>query len=374
MLDAIGAGLAPRIGDRDWKDIWLESPECREVQEEIKRIKAQAGSKPVEEEPPTTYATPFWYQLKVVVKRNNLMLWRSPNYVFSRLFVHGFISLFISLSFLQLGNSVRDLQYRVFGIFWATILPAIVMGQLEPMWILNRRIFIRESSSRIYSPYVFAIGQLIGEIPYSILCAVVYWVLMVYPMGFGHGSAGVGGTFFQLLVILFMEFFGVSLGQLIGAISPSMQIAPLFNPFLILVLSTFCGVTLPFPTMAKFWRSWLYQLDPYTRTLSSMLSTELHGLVIKCQSSEFTVFNPPSGQTCQDWAGDFVSAFGGYLDNPSDSQSCRYCQYAVGDEFFTPLNIKYSNRWRDAFILFAFCIFNIIVTIIASRFLRYAKR
>lgn len=85
-------------------------------------------------------------------------------------------------------------------------------------------IFIRESSSRIYSTYVFAIAQLLGEVPYSILCAVVYWVLMVYPMGFGKGSAGTGGTFFQLLVIIFMEFFGVSLGQLIGAISPSMQV------------------------------------------------------------------------------------------------------------------------------------------------------
>ena len=93
-------------------------------------------------------------------------------------------------------------------------------------------------------------------------------------MGFGQGSAGVGGEFFQLLAIIFMEFFGVSLGQLIGAMSPSMQIAPLFTPFILLVLGTFCGVTLPYPSMATYWR-WLYQLSPYTRTLSAMLSTEL---------------------------------------------------------------------------------------------------
>ena len=93
-------------------------------------------------------------------------------------------------------------------------------------------------------------------------------------MGFGQGAAGVGGEFFQLLVVVFMEIFGVSMGQLIGALSPSMQIAPLFNPFIMLILSTFCGVTLPYPTMAKYWR-WLYQLNPYTRTLSAMLSTEL---------------------------------------------------------------------------------------------------
>jgi ATP-binding cassette, subfamily G (WHITE), member 2, SNQ2 len=35
MLDAIGAGMTPRIGHRDWKDIWLDSPEFQLVKEEI---------------------------------------------------------------------------------------------------------------------------------------------------------------------------------------------------------------------------------------------------------------------------------------------------------------------------------------------------
>jgi ATP-binding cassette, subfamily G (WHITE), member 2, SNQ2 len=60
-----------------------------------------------------------------------------------------------------------------------------------------------------------------------------------------------------------------------------------------------------------------------------MLSTELHGLVIRCKSDEFAVFNPPSGQTCQNWAGEFVTEFKGYIDNPNATESCRYCQYAV---------------------------------------------
>ncbi|KAI0690742.1 ABC-2 type transporter-domain-containing protein [Cytidiella melzeri] len=375
MLDAIGAGLAPRIGDRDWADIWRDSPEYQVMRDDIEKIKQQGLSLPVpEKKGETTYATPFWVQLREVVRRNNLALWRSPDYVFSRLFIHAFISLQISLCFLQLGHTLRDLQYRVFAMFWATILPMIVMAQIEPLWIFNRRVFIRESSSRIYSPYVFAIGQLIGEIPYSIMCAFVYWILMVWPMGFGQGSAGSNGNGFQFLVILFVELFGVTLGQFIGAVSPNIQTAALFNPFIGLILTTFCGVTIPFPTMESFWRSWLYQLDPYTRVLSSMLSTELHGLSVTCQSEEFSRFNPPSGQTCIDWAGDFIREAGGYLDNPSDTSDCRYCQYTVGDQYFTPLNIEYSNRWRDVWIVFCFFVFNFIVTIVASRLLRYAKR
>ena len=59
------------------------------------------------------------------------------------------------------------------------VLPELVIPQLQPVFLMNRRTFNREASSRIYSPYVFAIGQLLGEIPYSVLCALIYWVLMV---------------------------------------------------------------------------------------------------------------------------------------------------------------------------------------------------
>lgn len=98
------------------------------------------------------------------------------------------------------------------------------------------------------------------------------------------------------------------------------------------------------------------------------------GLAIRCKPDEFATFNPPSGQTCAQYAQDFVDVFGGYIDNLTDSVACRYCQFSVGNEFFEPLNIRYGNRWRDAFILFAFVVFNSLVTIVASRYLRYAKR
>jgi ABC-type multidrug transport system ATPase subunit len=46
MLEAIGAGVSPMIGDRDWKDVWLDSPENQAVRREIKAIKEEALSHP----------------------------------------------------------------------------------------------------------------------------------------------------------------------------------------------------------------------------------------------------------------------------------------------------------------------------------------
>ena len=94
-------------------------------------------------------------------------------------------------------------------------------------------------------------------------------------MHFGQGSTGTSGTGFQFLVVLITEMFAVTLGQLIASITPSIQIAALFTPPIQIILSNLCGVTIPYPTLGKFWRSWLYQLDPFTRMLSAMLATEL---------------------------------------------------------------------------------------------------
>jgi ATP-binding cassette, subfamily G (WHITE), member 2, SNQ2 len=100
-------------------------------------------------------------------------------------------------------------------------------------------------------------------------------------MRFGQGSAGTNGTGFQLLVILITELFAVSLGQLIASITPSIQIASLFTTPIQIVLGSLCGVTIPYPALITFWRSWLYQLNPFTRMLGAMLSTELQYVFVK---------------------------------------------------------------------------------------------
>jgi len=164
------------------------------------------------------------------------------------------------------------------------------------------------------------------------------------------------------------------LGHVVAAITPSVQVGLLFDPFLMVLLTTFCGVIIPYTNLAPTWRVWVYRLNPFTRMLGAMLSTELHGLRVQCEPGEFAIFNPPTNQSCATWANDFVGAFGGYLDNPMDTEACRYCQYKVGDEYTMQLNMSYENRWKDAWIIFAFFSLNFVCTIAASRFLRYTKR
>ncbi|KAJ5776968.1 hypothetical protein N7520_000214, partial [Penicillium odoratum] len=377
MLDAIGAGQTRRIGDRDWADIWRTSPELVQVKKDIIQIKAeraqmnqdhteQAGSV-IEKE----YASPLWHQIKVVGRRTFLSFWRSKNYGFTRLFTHVALSLITGLGYMNLDDSRSSLQYRVFVIFNVTVLPAIILQQVEPRFHMAQMIFYRESASKTYSQFAFALSMVLAEIPYSVICAVCFFLPLYYIPGFQTESSRAGYQFFMVLIT---EFFAVTLGQMIAALTPNSFIASQLNPPISIIFSLFCGVTIPRPQMPKFWRAWLYQLDPFTRLISGMVVTELHGRNVECKTSEYNQFTAPANQTCGEYMSDFFERGGaGYLlDNAT--QVCEYCAYKVGDQFYETYEMSFTHRWRDLGIFIAFVCSNLIILFLASRFLNFNRR
>ncbi|KIW79613.1 hypothetical protein Z517_06225 [Fonsecaea pedrosoi CBS 271.37] len=373
MLDAIGAGIAARIGDRDWGDIWRESDELATVKAEIIDMKAKrqrevAGEPKLDER---EYASPLWHQIKVVSNRTHLAFWRSPNYGFTRLFNHVAIALLSGLAFLQLDDSRSSLQYRVFVIFQVTIIPALILAQVEPMYDLSRLIFYRESAAKAYSQFPFAFAMVCAEMPYSLLCTVGFFVPIYYLPGFNSNSSRAGYQFFMVLIT---ELFSVTLGQMVAAITPSSFISSLINPFIVIVFALFCGVTIPKPQIPGFWRAWLYQLDPFTRLVSGMVTTELHDRRVVCTSSELNSFPSLPGQDCGEYMSNFFERGGpGYIvSNVTDT--CRYCAYKIGDQFYEPLQLSFNDRWRDLGIFAAFIASNLILLFLASRYLNFNRR
>jgi ATP-binding cassette subfamily G (WHITE) protein 2 (SNQ2) len=366
MLDAIGAGIAPRIGDRDWGDIWRTSPELANTKAEISQIREQriqevAAEAQAEQK---EYATPLWHQIKVVGRRTHLAFWRAPNYGFTRLFNHVAIALITGLAYLQLDNSRSSLQYRVFVIFQATVLPALILAQVEPKYDLSRLIFYRESAAKAYKQFPFALSMVMAEMPYSILCALGFFFPLYYIPGFQSASSRAG---YQFLIIFITEIFSVTLGQMVAAITPSSFISALLNPPIIIVFALFCGVTIAKPQIPGFWRAWLYQLDPFTRLIGGMVVTELHDLPVDCTTIEFNSFPAPPGQSCGSYMTKFFESGGpGYIaKNATDT--CQYCAYKVGDQFYEPLGFTFDHRWRDLGIFTAFIGSNLILLFIGVR-------
>lgn len=362
MLDAVGAGSAPRIGDRDWADIWRDSPELANVKDTISQLKeTRAGQVDVDPALEREFASSLSHQLKTVIHRTNLSFWRTPNYGFTRVFNHFVIALLTGLAFLKLDDSRSSLQYKVFVMFQVTVLPALVITQVEVLFHIKRAIFFREQSSKMYSTFTFAVSMILGEMPYSILCAVLFFIPLYYLPGFQTDSTRAGYQFFMILIT---ELFSVTLGQLLATMTPSAFISSQFDPFVIITFALFCGVTIPAPQMPEGWRVWLYQLDPFTRLIGGMVTTALYELPVTCAESEYNAFSAPDGQTCGDYMEPFFSAGGiGYIRDNATS-ACEYCAYKVGNQFYEPLGFYYYNRWRDLGIFLAFVGSNIILILL----------
>lgn len=371
MLDAIGAGQARRLGDLEWGEAWRVSPELQQLKKDIIQIKEDRFQMTREEanrtrpETEKEYASPLWHQINVVARRTFLSFWRSRNYGFTRLFTHIALSLITGLAFLNLDDSRSSLQYRVFVCFNVTVLPAIILQQVEPRFDMSRLIFYRESASKTYSQFAFALSMVVAEIPYSTICAVAFFLPLYYIPGFQQETSRAG---YQFFIVLVTEIFAVTLGQMISSLTPNSFIASQLNPPISIIFSLFCGVTIPKLSMPKFWRVWLYQLDPFTRLISGMTVTELHGRNVICNPSEYNHFNAPGNQTCGEYMQPFFERGGaGYLlDNAT--QACEYCAYKIGDQFYATFQMSFDDRWRDLGIFIAFVGSNLIILFLAVSF------
>lgn len=74
----------------DWYDIWRSSPEFREVKEELRLLREQAGGQgPVDgagqEVLHKEFASSVWTQFRHVFVRTAKHFWRSPVYIWSKL-------------------------------------------------------------------------------------------------------------------------------------------------------------------------------------------------------------------------------------------------------------------------------------------------
>lgn len=128
------------------------------------------------------------------------------------------------------------------------------------------------------------------------------------------------------------------------------------------------------PLLPPPWKWFIYWVNPSAYWLQGMLAATVSGVTVRCTESETTLFNPPPGQTCGQYATDLIRSMGaGYLTNPSATSRCGYCQYSSGDEYLATFNVKRSDMWRDFGIFLGFCFSNYMLVYIFIYTVRIKK-
>ncbi|KAJ2492593.1 ATP-binding cassette transporter snq2 [Coemansia sp. RSA 2050] len=370
ILDIVGS----RAAAIDWPQVWKQSPEHNAAASEISRInqiKATAGADLGHEDDDLVYARSHMYQIRLVTRRMFLSYWRNIEYNLTRLALQVMCALIVGFSFYKLNDSATDLQNKVFAIFECSVLSILVINQVQPEFLRQRLYYGREASTNQYGWRAFAFAIIFTEWPFSFVTNTVFFVSFYWTVGLNSISDRIG--YFYIAYII-LGVFSLTLGQAIAAFSPNDFVAALLNPIFTSMIILLCGVTIPYLQMPKFWRSWMYWLSPYHYYVEGVITNDLHGSQVLCRKSEFFTFEPPSNQTCIEYAGSWASRAAGYINNPESTTACEYCSYKVGDEFYLALSWTFDNRWRNIGILIGFVAFNVIFTVFMIKIFKVNKR
>ena len=355
ILETAAKGGKRQDGKRlNWNEEWKKSQENQDLLKEIAQLNAEREKVATKaKDAQYEYASPQWLQITELTRRMFTQHWRDPSYYYGKLFVAFIIGVFNGFTFWKLGYTVADMQDRMFTAFLIILIPPTVVNGVVPKFYMNMALWeARENPSRIYNWVAFCTASVVTEIPISIASAVIYWLLWYYPTGLPTDSSTAGYVFW--MVMLFF-LFQASWGQWICAFAPSFTVISNVLPFFFVMFSLFNGVVRPYSQLSVFWKYWMYWLNPSTYWIGGVIAATLRDIPVQCAPGEAATFNPPPGQTCGQYAQNYVNQIGtGYLTNPSATTACGYCQYSSGVEYMAGLNINPSDKWKYLPIFLAF--------------------
>lgn len=366
MLDVIGAAPGSQ-NTVDWPQIWRDSPEKQDIRYTLTQMKEELRNQPLDNNPTALleFAETLPIQVWEVTNRVFEQYWRTPSYLYSKLFLCLASGLFIGFSFWDAGTSNQGIQNQLFSIFMLMTLFGGVLQQILPHFVTQRALYeVRERPSKAYSWKVFMVANIFVELPWNTLMATLVFVTWYYPIGMHRNAIPEGqvaerGGLMWMYNWLFLLFTSTFSTMVIAGVETA-ETGGNLGQLLFSLTLIFCGVLAGPSALPRFW-IFMYYLSPFTYMVEGMLVTGLANTKVVCSSIEFSTFNPPSGKTCIEYMDSYIRQSGGYLleGTQNNTRDCKFCSASETNTVLATMSAHYSHRWRNLGILWAYVLFNI---------------
>lgn len=357
----------------EWNQHWLESPERAKVDEKITGINDDPPfpSSGVSNADNKQYALPLWSQTMVLTQRHWISVWRDGRYNFSKTFKSIFCEIFVAFTFYNVGSDIQGLQNYVLSLLILVQVIQALAPDLQSKWFSKWAIFEARERNGIYDYKALTTALIVVEIPWQIVNFTLIFFISYWTVGYPNTTTIAGYSYFLWLLI---SYFCTSWNQLVSAIFPNMQTSGFANSLFWNILIIFSGTLVPHQSLNDFYRNWLYWLNPFRWFLGGHIEDTLHNVSVHCSQSDLAIFDPRPGQTCGQYAADFLRTAAGYLTNPGATSNCGYCPYTTGDQYAATMDYSYNQRWRDLGLCIVFCVTNTALIYFVTWFMRVRGR
>ncbi|MCJ1432403.1 hypothetical protein MMC27_001759 [Xylographa pallens] len=336
----------------DWPEKWEKSPQRRDIKSAIKTMQETLSRSTdiTETKSSQSFAVSFIQQLYIVTRRNFEHDWRSPSYLYSKIFLTLGIGLVNGFSFYNSLPDLQGVQNQLFSVYLLSMLFSNVVQLIMPRFLDNRTLYeLRERPSRTYSWTVFILSNILSEIPAQSVMAILLFITWYFPLGMyrhtlvsGPDAVGRGALVLGLLwcYTLFCSTFSQMLATIMPDAATGVNVASLLYSLALI----FCGILVPYASIPPFWR-FMYRVSPITYSVSAILATGISTIPITCAPSELLTFDPPAPLTCAQYLASYLATAGGSVLNPNATAGCSLCPVSSTDEVLLRLGIRYEDRW-----------------------------
>ncbi|GLT42708.1 hypothetical protein SLA2020_166940 [Shorea laevis] len=257
----------------DFASLYKESHLYRRNEELVKELSLPADAS---EELcfPTRFPQNGWEQFKACFWKQHLSYWRSPAYNLARLSVVTAASLLYGVLLWQKGQKIGTEQ-DLFNIMGSVYIFMIIIGvsgcsSVMPFVGTQRTVFYRERFAGMYSSWAYSLSQVIIEIPYIFLEAVLF-SMITYPAVSFYKSAY--KVFWYLYAMFCTLLYFKYLGMMLVSLTATSQVAAIFASFSYTLLSLFSGYLIPEPQIPKWW-VWAYWICPSSWSLKGIIASQ----------------------------------------------------------------------------------------------------
>ncbi|KAI8529592.1 hypothetical protein RHMOL_Rhmol12G0236900 [Rhododendron molle] len=228
---------------------------------------------------PTQFSQSTWGQFKSCLWKQWCSYWRSPAYNLARFFFALGAALVSGTIFWKVGakrDNTSDLETVIGAMFVAVLFVGVNNCKtVQPLVAVERTVVYRERAAGMYSALPYALAQVIVEIPY-VLVQASYFVLIVYAMVDFEWTAPKFFWFFFITYISFLYF--TYFGMMTVSITPNNQVAAIVASAFFTLFILFSGFFIPRSRIPKWW-IWYYRICPLAWTVYGLIVSQYGDIV-----------------------------------------------------------------------------------------------
>ncbi|KAL3690439.1 hypothetical protein R1sor_016748 [Riccia sorocarpa] len=287
MLEVSSVGVETELGV-DFADIY-ESSTLYQTNKRLVEEMSQPAPNARDLWFPTQYSQPLFSQLLSCLWKQRITYWRNPKYNNMRFLYTLASAVFVGTVFWGVGSKSRT-DFHIRSIIGCIYISLIFLGvnnsrQIQPMVATERTVFYRERGAGMYSAIAYGIGQVLVEIPYALVQAVIYGPIVYFMLQLRLDA----GKFFLFLYFLyFTVLFFTYYGMVAVGLTPNQQIASIVTTLLYVFLNLFSGFLIPYPRIPVYWK-WAYWCTPTAYTLIGSITPQFGDIHEPLQSSGVNV-------------------------------------------------------------------------------------